>query len=74
MANGACLPAERIYLELLVLRAGSTVLDESSCMPRLRLDFSGRLVLLAWLFLRYRFRSALEVFFAELELRHSRPN
>lgn len=39
-------------------------------MPRLRLDLCRCLVLLTRLFLGNRFRSPLEVLFAELELRH----
>ncbi len=73
VADSAGLPAQRVHLEQLIPRASSAILEESRCVPRLRLDFCGRLVLLGRVLLGDRFRSPLEVFFAELELRH-RPH
>ena len=70
MADSAGLPAKCVHLKLLILRAGSAILEESRCMSWLRLDFCCRLVLLGGVLLGNRFRSPLEVFFAELEFWH----
>jgi hypothetical protein len=74
MAYCAGLPAKRVHLELLILRAGPAILNKSCGMPRLRLDLSHFLIFLSRLPFGDGFRCPLEVFFAELELRHSRPD
>jgi hypothetical protein len=70
MAYCAGLPAKRVHLELLILRAGPAILNKSCSMPRLRLDLGRRLVFLGRVFPGNRFRNTLEVLFAEFELRH----
>ena len=70
MAHRAGLPAERVNLELLILRAGPTILDEPRSVSWLRLDLSRHLAFLGRVSLGNGFRSSFEVFFAELELRH----
>ena len=71
MADGACLPAQRVHFELLILRTSPAILDEARGMPRLRLDLRSCLVLLARFPLWDGFRGSLEVFFTEFELGHS---
>ena len=72
MAHRAGLPAERVNLELLILRAGPAILNKSCGMPRLRLDLGHFLIFLSRLPFGDGFRSSLEVFLAEFELRHPR--
>ncbi len=73
MADGAGLPAQRVYSEGLIFSTGRAVLDESCWMPWLRLDLNHCLILPSQLFLWDGFRQTLKVLFAELELRHSLP-
>src|SRR5467141_1464377 len=74
MADGAGLPSKRVDFEQLIPRASSAVLEESCCVSWLRLDLFPCLVLLARLLFRNGFRSPLEVFLGELELRQSQPS
>jgi len=72
MAYCAGLPAQRVYFELLILRAGPAILNKSCGMPRLRLDLGHFLIFLSRLPFGNGFRSPFEVFLAEFELRHPR--
>src|SRR5207245_10028234 len=72
MTHRAGLPAERVNLEPLVLRAGPAILDEPRCVSWLRLDLCRHLAFLGRVSFGNRFRSSFEVFLAEFELRHPR--